>query len=98
MKLHNLCIEDGMPNLEPIARGREKKVRKRDRFRPYNQSNDGLMFRLTTTERSNKNRTNNTSRRDQLHERVNFKGLRRPQTSKHGLGQKQVKDKARLKG
>jgi len=95
MRLHNTCIEEGMPDVEPIARGKEREVRRRDRFRPYSQSTDELYFPLTSTERSIRGRDTNTCRREQLHERVIFLGLRRPATSKHGIGGKRAKSKAR---
>ena len=44
MKLHNLCIEDGMPDVDPINRGRENEIMKKDRFRPYNQNLDNICF------------------------------------------------------
>jgi hypothetical protein len=96
MRLHNTCIEDGMPDVEPIRRGKEREVRKRDRFQPYSQSTDRLFFPLTSTDRSLRARDTSTSRRDELHERVVYLGLRRPATSKHGMGGNRAKARARF--
>jgi hypothetical protein len=96
MRLHNTCIDDGMPDVEPITRGNEREVRRRDRFQPYRQSMDNLYYPLTSTERSIRARDTNTSRREQLHERVIYLGLRRPATSRHGMEGQRARARARL--
>jgi len=91
MRLHITCIEEGMPKVESITLGKQREVRKKDRFQPFRQSTYELFFPLTNTERSLRSRDNNTCRREQLHERVIFLGLRRPSTSKHDIGGKRAR-------
>ena len=87
MRLHNFCIDEGMPDVEPIRSGKEREVRQGvDRFRPYRQSADSLMDPLSPTERARKTRESNDSRRKELFQDVHRLGLRRPATSTHGQG------------
>ena len=98
MRLHNLCIDERMPDVMPtVAEGDEPDVAKdgSDRFRAWRQS-EGLAQPLTSGQRSARNAEVDTSMRKKLHDHILAMGLRRPATSKHGAGILLDKKKAKM--